>query len=79
MPQLPALSYRPLEIKVTEITPIIEFKLLIEQLETAHRAFNARLSVDAPVLVADYTKLADLTWRVLVSALGVGTREGSSG
>jgi len=53
---------------VADVTQIIEFKSLSAQLKTAHEA-----------LVDDYTELADLTWRVLVSALGVGTSEGSNG
>jgi len=67
------------EIKVAEITPIVEFKFLLADLETAHRAFQARLPAEAPALVDDYAALTKLTWRVLVSALGVGTTDGSSG
>jgi hypothetical protein len=66
-------------IKVTEITPGIEFKLLLAQLEPAHQAFEARLAVEAPVLVDDYNKLAELTWRVLVAALDPRSSEGSNG
>jgi len=57
--------------KVTQTTPILEFKLLLADLEPAHQAFKKRLATEAPTLVDDYDKLAALTWRVIVAALDV--------
>jgi hypothetical protein len=64
---------------MAELTPVIEFKLLNEQLIVTHQAFIARLRAEAPALLDDYAELAALTRRVLFGALSLESSEESIG
>ena len=64
---------------MAEMSTILEFKLLNEQLIVTHKAFMARLRAEAPALVDDYTELAAVTRRVLMSALCLETGEAPTG
>ncbi|MEO6603627.1 MAG: hypothetical protein ABIQ16_27335 [Polyangiaceae bacterium] len=64
---------------MAKLTPVIEFKLLNEQLIVAHETFMARIRAEAPALLDDYAELAGLTRRVLFGAISLESSEKSSG